>query len=191
MGSPRIETVVANGGRGARAAAGGRPPAAARCVRRRERRRPRTATVDRAVAGPLLSALFAVLMFALPAFAQEPFKVVVHSSNPVSALSKAEAAKIFLKKSKSWDHGLGVVAVDQAPSRSVRQSFSREVHGKEVAWIKSYWQKMIFSGRATPPPELGSDREVLEFVKNNAGAVGYVSANASLGSGVKKIEIEE
>lgn len=63
------------------------------------------------------------------------------------------------------------------------------VHGKSVPSIKAYWQKMIFSGKATPPPELDSDSRILEYVRNNSDAIGYVSAGANLGSGVKVLRV--
>jgi hypothetical protein len=39
---------------------------------------------------------------------------------------------------------------------------------------------MIFSGRSLPPPELGSDDEVLRYVLAHPGAIGYVSGAANL-----------
>jgi len=42
-----------------------------------------------------------------------------------------------------------------------------------------------------PPPEKASDDEVLDFVRMNSGAVGYVSPDADIGSGVKVLEITD
>ena len=106
-------------------------------------------------------------------------------------MSKADLSKLFLRKTIKWDSGLIVRPVDQAPDRSVRESFSRSIHGKKVASIKSYWQKMIFSVRSTPPPELETERGVMEYVRENSGAIGYVSAGASIGSGVKVLRITD
>jgi hypothetical protein len=44
-----------------------------------------------------------------------------------------------------------------------------------VASIKAYWQKQIFSGRGVPPEEKKSDEEVLKYVTENPGAVGYIA----------------
>ena len=84
-----------------------------------------------------------------------------------------------------------VQPVDQAGDRSVRRSFSESVHGKSVAAVKSYWQTMIFSGRSTPPPELDTDGQVLQYLRDNTGGIGYVSAGASTGSGVKVLRITQ
>ena len=46
--------------------------------------------------------------------------------------------------------------------------------------VLAYWNQKMFSGAEVPPPQKSSEREVIEFVRNNAGAVGYVSASAPL-----------
>lgn len=133
-----------------------------------------------------------VLMFLLgvaPLTAQSDYQVVVNSRNPESSIAKVELAKLFLKKTPTWSHGLKVAPVDQASSRAVRELFTRDVHGKSVSAIKAYWQKMIFSGRSTPPAELVSDNAVMTYVRNNYGGVGYVSVGASVGTGLKVLRI--
>ena len=118
-------------------------------------------------------------------------KIVVHGSNSVSSITKAKAADLFLKRVTRWDNGRAVTPVDLSDKNPTRGAFSKELLGKEVAWVKSYWQKMIFSGRATPPVELSTDTEVLEFVRNNADAVGYVSEGATLPGGVRAVSVSE
>ena len=116
------------------------------------------------------------------------YVVVVNAANPTSSISKSEAADLFLKKKAKWSDGKTVAAVDQSKSAPVRDAFSKAVHGKPAAAVASYWQQQIFSGKEVPPAEKGSDDEVIAFVKSNPGAIGYVSAGASLG-GVKKVAI--
>ena len=136
-----------------------------------------------------LSVVLCLISFAPLTAQNESFKIIVHEANPVSSISKETAARMFVKKIQKWDNGSKLSPVDQATSRPVREAFSLAVHGKKVAWIKSYWQKMVFSGRATPPPELDSDAQVLDFVRRNSGSIGYVSPGTSLGSGVKVLRV--
>jgi hypothetical protein len=48
---------------------------------------------------------------------------------------------------------------------------------------------MIFSGKAVPPPALDTDAAVVEFVRRNPYAVGYVSPTTVLGSDVRVIVV--
>ena len=131
-----------------------------------------------------------LLTFAGSSYAQDGggYKVIVNSSNPVTSLRTAYLSDLFLGKIGRWDHGEDVASVDQSARSSVRAGFSRSVHHKSVSAVKSHWQQMIFSGRGVPPPELGSDAEVVAFVQRDPGAIGYVSISASLDT-VKVVEI--
>ena len=137
--------------------------------------------------------LFVVLaaLLIVPVAADAAVKVIVHPSNGVASLTKEKAGEIFLKKLTRWENGKSIVPVDQSDKTEVREDFSHSVLSKEVAWVKSYWQKMIFSGRATPPAELAGDAEVISFVKANPDAIGYVSEAAAAAPGVKAVEVKE
>ena len=121
--------------------------------------------------------------------AAESFQLIVNSGNPVASMDAKDVAKLFIKRVSAWDDGVSADPVDQAPDSAVREAFSETVHGRSVTAVKSYWQKQIFSGRGVPPPELSSDAAVVDFVKKNRGAIGYVSAGADV-SGVKVITLK-
>ena len=121
----------------------------------------------------------------------ETFQVVIHADNPTTELPAAKVAKMFLKKLKRWDHGVRVRPIDLGFKSPVRKAFTRSVHGKSVTAIKSYWQRMIFGRGEVPPEEMADDDDVLEFVRANPGAIGYVAAETALGDGVKKLEVTE
>ena len=130
------------------------------------------------------------LSLASVASAQEGhFKLVVNAANSVSTVSRDEAARYFLKKTAAWPDGSAVQPVDQAPGPT-RRVFTSAVLRKDVFAVKSYWETQIFSGRAVPPPEKPSDAAVIAFVKENPGAIGYVSAAAPLGEGVREIKVK-
>lgn len=121
---------------------------------------------------------------------QPSFKVITHPANPVTSLSKTEVSKILLKKVSKWDTGQWVKAVDQGGKGSVREVFTKEIHGRSLSSIKRFWQRQVFSGTDVPPPELANDKEVLEYVRKTEGALGYVSVDAPE-DGVKVLDITE
>ncbi len=132
-----------------------------------------------------------LLLVARPVGAQgASFRVVVNSSNGLSAMSRAELARLFLKKATSWPDGKAAAPVDLVESAPARRAFTRAVLERDVAAVRAHWQQQIFSGRGVPPPEKSTDAEVLAFVRNNPGAVGYVSPDADLGSSVKALRVE-
>lgn len=134
--------------------------------------------------------ILALLVWTVPAIANgQGFKVVVNEANGSETVSKRQLEDIFMKKTATWSNGRPVIPVDQTASSSTREGFSKVVFGRDTNAIQSYWQRQIFSGRGVPPPEKASDEEVLAFVRVNPGAIGYVSAKADVGAGVKVLEI--
>ena len=135
-----------------------------------------------------LIATVGVLSSPLAARAQE-FTVIVNASNPVSSMPRDEVAKLFLKKTVSWQSGKMVAPVELPPAAKAREAFARTVLNKSAAQVKSYWQQQIFSGRDVPPPVKPTENDVVAFVRSNPGAIGYVSKGVDIGRGVKALSV--
>ncbi len=150
--------------------------------------RARTALATAAARSLLAAATAAALTLGGDAMAAG-FKVVVHPSVPVASLSRAGISSAFLKKTDKWPDGTPLVPVEQPHDSPLRQLFCREVHGRGIAMIDAYWQKEVFSGRATPPLTKANDAEVIAYVRSVRGAIGYVSAAAETAD-LKEIRIE-
>jgi ABC-type phosphate transport system substrate-binding protein len=117
------------------------------------------------------------------------YRVIVNPANPNAILERRFVADAFLKKSTRWPGGETIRPVDLGSDSPVRRRFSEEVLGRSVAAVKSYWQQLIFSGRAIPPPELDSEEEVIRYVTRYPGAVGYVSSFGEL-TGVRVVFVK-
>ncbi len=117
------------------------------------------------------------------------YVVVVNESNPKATIATADLARMFMKTVKRWDNGRAVDPIDQTLESPVRAAFSRAVLGKTVGQLQDHWLRETFSGREIPPAVRGSDAAVLEYVRANPGAIGYVSAGTSLPSGVKALTV--
>lgn len=118
-----------------------------------------------------------------------PFRVVVNKANPVSSLTRAQLSAIFMRRMRSWPDGTEIRPVDHRAGALVRERFSRAVHGKSVAYVTRYWQRVIFAGRGIPPPVAQSNAAVLDVVSANRGAIGYVDANTPIAGELKVIEV--
>jgi ABC-type phosphate transport system substrate-binding protein len=118
------------------------------------------------------------------------FKVVVHAGVTGDRISRLKLSDIFLRKSLSWGDGSAIAPVDQSTTSPVRESFSKDVHGESVLAVQAYWMRQISAGRGRPPSVKASDAEVLRFVAETPGGIGYVAAEAALPPTVKAIAIE-
>lgn len=121
-----------------------------------------------------LLALLAALGATQPAAAD--VVVVVGSGSSAGSLNKDQIADIFLGKSTS------LTPIDQPESSPLRDEFYTKVTGKSAAQAKSYWSKMAFTGKGTPPKEVANSAEVKKTLAGNPGLVGYIEKSAVDGS---------
>lgn len=118
--------------------------------------------------------------------AQYRFVLVANRSVPVDSLERSEVAAIFLSQNAHWDDGSAVKPVTLRTS-DVREEFAQVVHGKDDLALRKHWQRQIFTGRGTPPPERPNDEAILDYVARNPGAIGYVSSGAKIDTSAVKI----
>ncbi|MBN2384697.1 substrate-binding domain-containing protein [bacterium] len=125
--------------------------------------------------------------------AEQGFMIIVHASNAVTELTRDDIAKLFLKKIKQWETDKSSIqVVDLVQDHSVRNRFSESILNRKVPAVKAYWQKQIFSGRNVPPPEYKSEKEILVYVHENEGAIGYISRSTSIaGYNVKELQLRD
>lgn len=126
-----------------------------------------------------IALLLVAASLALPAAAEDAYKVVVHRSNPADSISRRQLSELFLKTVTHWPSGRAVQPVELRGEPEARAQFARQVLGKSLSALRSYWNKAIFSGREVPPVEMPSDEDVISYVRSNEGAVGVVSGSAS------------
>jgi len=134
-------------------------------------------------------AVFLILASANVWAQAKSYKIIVNPSNPVSSISREEVSRIFLKKTTKFSDGRGASPLDLPANSPTRESFSKDIHGKSSSAVDAYWQQLIFSGRDIPPAQK-SESGVLEFVRSNGNAIGYVPSGADT-AGVKVISVTD
>ncbi|MDH5445327.1 MAG: phosphate ABC transporter substrate-binding protein [Gammaproteobacteria bacterium] len=104
--------------------------------------------------------------------------VIVNKSYRGGSVPMSDIKRIYLGKKRSLPGGYTVRPVDQQTNSPAYRTFYRKVVSKSASQLKSYWSKMIFSGKGRPPKTVGSDNQIKDWVRNNPGAIGYVSSSA-------------
>lgn len=115
--------------------------------------------------------------------------IVVNDSNAFYSATAVQVADLFLEKRTTWQNGSHMTPVDQAPEAQVREEFSVAVLGRPLQAVQAYWRGKIYKEDAVPPPELASDPAVIQYVQAHAEAIGYVSPETALHTGVHAIVI--
>ena len=112
----------------------------------------------------------------LPLAAAADVVVVTGAGSSAAGLSKEQIADIFLGKSTA------LTPLDQPESSPLRDEFYTKVTGKSAAQAKSYWAKMAFTGKGTPPKEGASSAEIKKALAGSPTLIGYIEKSAVDGS---------
>lgn len=134
----------------------------------------------------LKKSLFVLAMSCSSLIANAEVAVIVNSSNANATMSNSDISRIFLGKSSKFPDGSAASAIDQNDGNAARQEFNDKVLGKSESQLKSYWSRLIFTGKGTPPKQLGDDAAVKSAVAADANAIGFIDS-ASVDGSVKVV----
>jgi len=135
----------------------------------------------------VLLSIIVTLLFA--SFASAQTVIIVNSNHPSDNAAKYEVANIFLGKTTQWSDGLKADPIDQKKTTAAGQAFLAKIVAMDESSFKNLWVEKMLSGEADPPKVVESDAAVIEYVKSNTGAVGYISASTPH-DGVKILSID-
>ncbi|WP_396587552.1 phosphate ABC transporter substrate-binding protein [Bermanella sp. R86510] len=107
--------------------------------------------------------------------------VVAGAGSPLPASGSDDVVKVFLGKKKDLG-GVSVVPIDQTEGNPARGDFYSNVVGRTEAQLKSYWSRLIFTGKGQAPQDVGGDADVKSMVGANPNLVGYIDESAVDGS---------
>lgn len=109
--------------------------------------------------------------------------VVVNRANPAASVGRADLQKMFLGKRALWPSGAPVHPCDLAEPglpepQTSRAQFGQRFLDKDMTTLKSYWIRMIFSGKGHPPAAYPRAEQVLAHVAADEGGLGYLPRRA-------------
>jgi len=120
--------------------------------------------------------LICLMGLLLASVASAEIVVVVNKQNPVDSLNRRELVDLYMGRTQHYPNGTLVLRLDQAPDSDTRSQFYRSLVNKSVAEVNAYWARLLFTGRASPPQVLDNSASVLDAVRKNPNAIGYVDS---------------
>ncbi len=112
--------------------------------------------------------------------ADECLAILVNRSNPVENLSFAELRKVFLGEQNHWSDGRRITLVMLESGKPERQLVLTLIYRMDDKDFNAYFLHHIFTGDIhAAPTTLATSTEVLKFVSNVQGAIGYLRTTAA------------
>jgi ABC-type phosphate transport system substrate-binding protein len=110
--------------------------------------------------------------------------VIANPGVPTDSLTANTLKDIYTGKTKYWEDGQAIVIV-VLPDQT--DGALQQVCGMDTSSFKTFWQRLVFSGRGRLPKKANDMSTLMEMVASTKGAIALAPANAEL-NGVKKLE---
>jgi len=112
--------------------------------------------------------------------------VIVNPASGIDKLSRDEVIDIFLGRYRKLPSGRTALPIDMANPNADRARFYQLLVNKNPTEISSYWARLVFSGKTSPPFQVPDAETAVELVQSNPNAIAYVD-RAALNPGVKVV----
>jgi len=100
--------------------------------------------------------------------------VLANKGVPDKELQRESVERIYLGKKSQWSDGTRIVPV-VLKSGSTHTAFVKKFLDRDASQFSTYWKQAVFTGRGMPPKSFETEAELIEFVSNTPGAIGYAS----------------
>ncbi|WP_207679017.1 hypothetical protein [Desulfonema magnum] len=104
--------------------------------------------------------------------------LIAHKSVPEKVLSEKEVRQIFMRKKMKWADN-SVIKPAVLEDTEIHDAFLEQHVGRSRSKWRAYWKKMVFTGRGLPPKTFESQKELVRYVAETPGAVGYINSRTS------------
>lgn len=122
--------------------------------------------------------LFLVLLCCALSAQADTFYVVVSNNLRGVSFSQAQLKRIFLGEITSLNGGRVRLIYPSYSSRAI-VTLCKFVGKGNVRDLKSYWSKMIFTGRGNPPDTADSDAELKRYL-DESNSIGLATSAAGM-----------
>lgn len=135
---------------------------------------------------PLL--FFAIFFMAASAVSARPDVVLICNKTVAQDnLETRDIQQIYLGRKTRWSDNQKIQFVTMKEG-SAHSEFLSDYISKTPSQYSVFWKKMIFTGQGKPPLAFDTPEEVVEYVSQTPGAIGYVPAGIPIGE-VKVVDV--
>ena len=131
-----------------------------------------------------LATLAVLLSFKSTTYSGKAIAIIVNSGNSVTALTEAEAKLYYLRKvKKRWpDINKNIQPADRSAACPERDTFYEKILKMSADNVERYFSEKEYQNAEPNRKKVKSDAEMIQFVTENVGAIGYVSAESVSGN---------
>ena len=104
--------------------------------------------------------------------------IIANKSVPVDILDYDTLSNIYRAEETKWRNGDNIVVVMQKAG-PIHEQFAQNMVGLSPVKLRNIWKQIIFTGLGNPPRIFKNEKDLVDFVRDTRGAIGYISASTS------------
>ena len=114
--------------------------------------------------------------------AADTIYVVVSAQSPVRSLAQKDVLALYTGRTRTLPGGESATPWDQQHDGAARADFYQALTGMDIARINSYWARLHFTGQVQPPRNVDDDAAMIQRLRADPTAIGYLTREPSDGS---------
>lgn len=117
--------------------------------------------------------------------------VIINKDNPIASLSASEAKLYFLRKiKKRWTEiNKNIRPVDRKNKCAEQEAFYSKILGMNASEVETYFVTRQYQNAEKPQDKFASDKEIIDFVGEEAGAIGYINVASLTAEAKNKVKV--
>lgn len=115
--------------------------------------------------------------------------IIVHASNPVTAISLEKLQDFYYKRVRTWSDGNPVRFFDRSENSQIRNLFLKQMLGRTSRQVDQFWIGQKFNSGDSAPTQVSSDTMTMNLVSRFPGGISYVDEQTPLQKNVKIISV--
>lgn len=139
----------------------------------------------------ILALLLSVMTLTAFAPAATELAIVVNKENPVEKLTAGEVKLYWLRKiKKRWPElNKNIKPVDRKTKSAEQDVFYSKVLGMSASDVETYFNAKQYESGEKPQDKFPSDAAILDFVAEEAGAIGFVNVASLTPEAKAKVKV--
>lgn len=139
----------------------------------------------------ILAVLLSCITLTAFAPAGTELAIIINKENPVEKLTAGEVKLYWLRKiKKRWPElNKNIKPVDRKTKSAEQDAFYSKVLGMSAADVETYFNAKQYESGEKPQDKLGSDADIINFVGEEAGAIGFVNAASLTPEAKAKVKV--
>lgn len=119
---------------------------------------------------------FTILILVNSVYGAEEIVVIVNESVSTDNLTWKTVSDIYTAEKTKWDNNVTIV-VTMVHKGLIHERFVSDIVGITSKKLIRIWRGVIFSGKGNPPKFFKNETDLVKFISETKGAIGYISSS--------------